>query len=604
MDILANAYQNARLTKCIASIHELAKCKITLLVWKINTWKIVVIFDEGTSIHPKEIDIVCPECFIVKKDKLINPVAQGFFELSINHTLFKNVYIKKFTRFPCYLIFANFDEIDISNTNYSFISSVLHTFYKQQLSYKSIAAQKLRLENISHSIRTPLHGILHMNTLIQTSYRHSPADIPKYLNFLNSLTMGLANNISDIIDTAKLDLSVLMLKPVVFSVKTCIEKIINVVKITAVNKFVDIKYYICKTVSTFVYADSQRIKQIIITLLQNSVKLTEKGEIILYITGVDNHSKISFIIKDTGIGYTKNEIKHIFTQPKMRLAQELALKMNGNISIENKGTLFEVILDIKKCKAPSYDIRLLKHLNGKTAITYGPKNKLILIRKELISLGMIVEEINFNDYKNQLIHTKAVIGILYEYDDLHNIKKIKKYCKFPLIGFSNTHCKLKIFTRILNKNIATCGLSHAVISILTSDKLPHNSNINILIAEDVYINTLILEKLLHSLGYTSINSVTNGKLALEEIIANPSFYDLILMDLNMPLMTGETAAKKIHEFYTAMPNEEPRIIGITATLISMLPDNIAHRYIKDFLIKPIEKNDLQNLMATVKKIGL
>lgn len=242
--------------------------------------------------------------------------------------------------------------------------------------------QELLLLNISHSIRTPLNGIMYSVAALNGSGSgsgNSNGDGDSALAVLNKSTITLANNIFDIIDLTKLELGKMVIKKEVINMLDTVEYAVTSAQHMARND-VKITYHITDAVPKFIYSDERRIKQILINILENAAQFTNEGTVDLLVDALadahvtdylDDDDKamrysLIFSIKDTGIGLT-DEVKDVVLKPldllqntthsglSLRISNMLAEALGGSMRIaytSSAGTCIEFILTVCEETAP------------------------------------------------------------------------------------------------------------------------------------------------------------------------------------------------------------------------------------------------------------
>lgn len=279
------------------------------------------------------------------------------------------------------------------------------------------------MSRMSHEIRTPINAISGFNELIQQELGKDKLNKEKISNFVNQskdATKYLLVLINDILDTSKIESNKITLNPVVFNINEFIDNLNSIIEPSIKRNHINYSYTKINQNSQFYYADSTRIHQILINIINNAIKFTPRNGTISVTSEIinieDNADVICFTVKDSGIGISENFIEKIFT-PFARehngqtskyegtglglpISKRLALLMDGDITVQskkNEGSIFKIILKLKcekqtqkkEIHEPKFDINELQNLK----ILVCEDNKVNLAIEELLleNVGCIVE---------------------------------------------------------------------------------------------------------------------------------------------------------------------------------------------------------------------
>ncbi|HNL75387.1 MAG TPA: PAS domain S-box protein [Leptospiraceae bacterium] len=246
------------------------------------------------------------------------------------------------------------------------------------------------LANISHELRTPLNGILGFAQTLKLIAEHVSPVILDGLRIIENSGNHLLRLINDILDLSKIEASKIELSLNPVMITDLLEKIIDIVKQNAIEKGLDLKLDIATDLPTIVITDEKYLIQILLNLLGNAIKFTEKGEITLKVSR--NGEKILFALIDTGIGIPQDKLEEVFnpfqqlnnsskfegTGLGLSISQRLVQSMGGKIQVESKpgsGTKFWFEFDLPNEKANLEKFELSEDLINQ----YDGTNKRILI---------------------------------------------------------------------------------------------------------------------------------------------------------------------------------------------------------------------------------
>ncbi len=491
------------------------------------------------------------------------------------------------------------------------------------------------LANMSHEVRTPLNGIMGMTDLTyMTDISHQQRT---YLEMIRYSSNILLNIINDILDYSKIEAGKLQLENIEFNLIDTVEKLTRLTSTRALQKNIEIILDIDRNIPTYVVGDSMRLNQILLNLLNNAIKFTEKGEISISVTQKGaSENNIVFCISDTGIGIPSDKVDKMFeeftqadssitrryggTGLGLAISNQLIKAMGGEIKVQSKvgvGSAFTFNIPFKASNTKEI-IDHSQDLKDKTILIVEKNEK---IRKTLekicqdISINYVVLSSPENAMKALTSSADFDIIIMDLYlenmDGLELSKKISGIRKEPvpvillvspadMIGDSILLKELNIFTQVIKPVLPSefKSVIHDTLNLLQGNektgtkeqKFITLSGRTVLVAEDGYINRKIIVELLKKL-HINILTADNGEKALYLFENNP--VDLVIMDIEMPVMDGLEAASKIKEKCISQKRNVP-IIAVTAYVLESEIQKCFVAGMDDYVCKPISLDMLYN----------
>ena len=523
--------------------------------------------------------------------------------------------------------------------------NIYNTMLKAALEKATVASRAKGefLSNMSHEIRTPLNAIIGMAAIGKKAPGIGRKNYA--LDRIDDASTHLLGLINDILDISKIEANKFELSPEEFNFEKMLQRVVNVVNFRVEEKHQKFRIYVDRKIPHYLLGDDQRLSQVITNLVGNAIKFTpEKGKINIgtYFLGEeDGLCDIQISITDTGIGISPEQQTNLFqsfqqaesstsrkfggTGLGLAISKRIIEMMNGKIWIESelgKGATFAFSFKMQRGsqKDDLLQTRSVNWNHVRVLVVDDDVDTLPFLKMHLDELEVYCDTAKSAEDALSLVKTNGPYD-LYLIDwllpgmdgiKLTSILKSQetKKGKATVIMFSagnwsevEDEAKMAGVDKFLSKPLFSTAVKEAIDSCFSeydrqvsdvSQTVPVFAGRCVLLAEDVEINREIVLSLLEATKL-EIDCAENGEIAVQKFLAAPDRYDMILMDFQMPVMDGLTAAKKIRALDIPKAKTIP-IVALTANVFREDIEKCINAGMDDHLGKPLNLDELLNML--------
>ena len=504
------------------------------------------------------------------------------------------------------------------------------------------------LNNMSHDIRTPMNAIIGFTSLAVT-HIDNKAQIQDYLGKIMTSSNHLLSLINDVLDMSRIESGKVKIEEKEASLPEIMHDLKTIVQADVKSKQLEFYIDTLDVVNETIICDKLRLNQVLLNILSNAMKYTKPGgmvsvRIVQLSEAQEGCASYEFRVKDTGIGMSREFLKHVFepfereqtatvsgiqgTGLGLAITKNIVDMMGGTITVdseEGKGSEFTVTLSFRIADSPQQFSRVEQLADLRALVVDDDVNTCVSVSKMLSAIGMHPDWTTLG--KEAVIRTEFALEQNEPYSayiidwmmpDMNGIELVRRIRRVigdvtPIIILTaydwsdieeeareagvTAFCSKPIFLSEL-RNILTAPYTEQESEEEEETSVPHFEGKKVLLVEDNELNQEIAQTILEAEGFV-VDTADDGSIAVEMMKEKPAgTYDLILMDVQMPIMNGYQATRTIRKLDDPAKASIP-IVAMTANAFEEDRKEAMESGMNAYAAKPIE---IEKLMQTLEDI--